>query len=141
MKLKRILSLSIVFLLALTITGCSLFATKQKKMHLTIDSAELSNNAKVFYVMVKPVDKNEFLTDSYDVLYNELFTSVALYRSVIKPGQTLTTDIPVTTSKDFGIYFFFTNPTDRWKLLINQPIPSDYKIKLGVNGITDASVD
>ncbi|ODN42210.1 hypothetical protein [Piscirickettsia litoralis] len=140
MKIKQ-WSFLVVALFALTLTGCSLFTTKQKKIQLTIDSSALSNNAKVFYVMVKATDKNGFLTDSYDTLYNQLFTSATLYRSVIKPGQTLTADIPVTTSKDFGVYFFFTNPTDRWKVLITQPIPDDYTVKLGVNGITDTSAD
>jgi len=86
-------------------------------------------------MLVKEVERVEFLTDSYPCIAKEFFsspkTSSYVLSKVILPGNLYKMKIPrKEDNKCIAIYFLFTDMGEKWKLAVD-PAVDKLEIVLG----------
>jgi hypothetical protein len=88
------------------------------------------------------VNANQFLTDGYDGVAALLFAnppdSSVLASLVLLPGEEQEIKIKRPDKADIGLYCFFTQPGDPWKIKFDQPLGEEYEVALGENTIVEA---
>jgi len=124
-------------MLVLVCSGC---ATSLK---FTIrSSADINNGAPVYFV-VRKVDGQTFLAESYAAVAEKVFQqpvdSSILERKPVFPGQEIVVRIDQISSGQLGLYFLFSEPGGNWRYPLQLPLPQEVVIQLGKNPISQKS--
>ncbi len=97
------------------------------------------NNSKPFYVVIRKVTKTNFLIDDYnkiaEMVYSDPPDESLLGWHVMLPGQKKDINVKKPDNSSIGIYGLFTNPGKNWKIMIDSPLGSKYKIDLLDNNL------
>jgi hypothetical protein len=64
--------------------------------------------------------------------------SSVLASLVLLPGEEQEIKIKRPDKVDIGLYCFFTQPGDPWKIKLDQPLGEEYEVALGENNIVEA---
>jgi hypothetical protein len=64
--------------------------------------------------------------------------SSVLASLVLLPGEEQEIKIKRPDKVDIGLYCFFTEPGDPWKIKLDQPLGEEYAVALGENNILEA---
>lgn len=137
-KIRQI-KLVIFSLLALAfLSSCSYCFDNQETL-LTVENQKNSNHGLPLYMLVKEVEKAEFLTDDYRGITKEIFSplkdSAYIFSDVTMPGDFYKVKFPhPDNNKLLGVYFLFTDPGEEWKFMI-EPRASRVDVLIGENEI------
>ena len=127
------------FTLLLTIGFVSGCGGMGHNVSLKFKPALNANNGKPFYIVIRKVTKTNFLIDGYDeiagMVYSEPQDESLLAWHVMLPGQKEEIKIEKPDNSSIGIYGLFTNPGKNWKIMIDSPLESKYKIDLQNNDL------
>ena len=120
----------------LCLAGASACAPSLK---VRVESAAGSNGGRPFYFMVRSVDANQFLAEDYEGAAGRVFKFPAdpsvLGSETIFPGSPSGLTVDTEDGKDVIVYFFFTQPGQKWKVPLHRPLPSEVVVELGRNQI------
>lgn len=116
--------------------GCS----SSPKMTVAVKTNADTNKGKPFYAVVRSVEQGTYVTDSYEAIAAKVFANPpdpsVLRAEIIYPGSKNEIAVPKTEALPLGVYFLFTSPGERWKVLKPQPLPSTLEIELGANSVS-----
>ena len=133
-KNSRLLLLILIVLAVFFSAGCSSI----KKSKIIIYSDKNANEGKPVCLVIKSVHSNEFRTDSYrkisEAAYSTPVDNTILEKVMLIPGKKKKIKIIQPEKESLGLYCFFSEP-DKWKLLLQRPLKSKYKIKIKENSI------
>ena len=122
--------------------GCGGKHVPPPEIVFIIESESETNQGEPFYCAFRSVNSNQFLTDSYDGVATLLFAnppdSSVLASLVMLPGEEQEIKIKRPEKVDIGLYCFFTEPGDPWKIKLDQPLGEEYAVELGENRILEA---
>ena len=115
------------------LSGCA------TSLRLEVQSSEKTNGGRPLYMMVRAVDSRALLTEDYASASALVFThppdkSVQKVQTVL-PGKPLVLNLPRPEETELALYFFFTQPGDKWRVPLNQPLPSDVVVELGGSNV------
>jgi len=98
-----------------------------------------ANNGKPFYIVIRKVTKTNFLVDSYNevagMVYSDPQDESLLAWQVMLPGQKKEIKVGKPDNLSIGIYGLFTTPGQNWKVMLNSPLESKYKVDLQNNSL------
>lgn len=118
----------------LSLAGCGSTGTS-----VVVTSQEVTNGGRPFYAVVRSVEQATHLTDTYESIAAKVFANPAdpsvLAAQVIYPGVEATVEVQPSETLPLGVYFLFTEPGERWKVLQPKPLPSSMQIDLGVSDV------
>jgi ABC-type Fe3+-hydroxamate transport system substrate-binding protein len=119
--------------LALAAAGCA------TTVRIEVQSNEKTNGGRPLYMMVRTVDSRALLSEDYAQASALVFThppdkSVQKVQTLL-PGKPVTLNVPRPEESELALYFFFTQPGDKWRVPLNQPIPSDVVVELGGSNV------
>jgi hypothetical protein len=122
----------------LALSSFTFFSQENPKVSLEIKTEEVTNGGMPFYVLVKEVEKGEFLNHIYPDILREAFPSngkvAASFSQVVIPGKKCHLEYPrQKPDKPLGIYFLLTQPGEDWKMLVDAT--ETVKIVLRENNI------
>jgi hypothetical protein len=113
--------------------GCS-----STEMTLGITAKGDVNGGRPFYAVVRAVDQGTHVTDTYESIAGKVFANppdpTVIKTAVIYPGVEQQLKFKKPEGLPVGVYFLFTSPSDKWKILRPQPLASA-TIELGANGV------
>ncbi len=123
--------------------GCASKSENEKpiatKTTLQIRTNEDTNHGTPFYVVVKPTDYSQFLTDDYKKVATEAIVGdkdpTKFNTTCFIPGETKTIEVENKDDKPVGVYFIFTHPGEEWKYLTDEKEGRKVKFLLGENEI------
>ncbi|MGD8706947.1 MAG: hypothetical protein PVF10_10760 [Syntrophobacterales bacterium] len=125
--------------------GCGGKHVPPPEITFIIESESETNQGEPFYCAFRSVNANQFLTDGYDGVAALLFTNPpdesVLASLVLLPGEDQEIKIKRPEKVDIGLYCFFTQPGDPWKIKLDQPLGEEYEVALGENNIVEAEKD
>ncbi len=115
--------------------GCSL-ATRRT---LVVDARAHANHDRSFYLVVRSLKSDEFLTDGYQRIAGLVFPSkpdpsVRLVRRV-SPGRRDQVKLTLPDDQPFAVYALFTEPGEAWKVLVSAPLKSRYRVIVDDNRV------
>ncbi len=120
-------------------SGCASSST----MTIRIAPAPETNDGLPFYAVVRTVEQAAYVTDTYDAVASRVFANPAdpsvVRTEVIYPGVEKEIEVEKPKALPLGIYFLFTNPGERWKTSVRQPVPDSVEIELAKNEIQNES--
>jgi len=107
---------------------------------LQIQSADKTNDGRSLYMLVRPVEDEDVVAEPYEAATRRVFARQAVpdgqERHVIIPGQTMTIDLATERKQDVVLYFFFTQPGDRWWLALDKKrLSGEIVVELGINEV------
>jgi predicted component of type VI protein secretion system len=98
-----------------------------------------SNDERPVYILIRKVNKMEFLTENYDRIASRVFASQpdenALAWQILFPGQYEKITIEMPDKTDIGVYALFANPGDNWKMILEKPLKTQYRINVKNNNL------
>jgi predicted component of type VI protein secretion system len=142
--MKFLKFLTPLILLLILLTGCASKSEDEKKPIATktilqIRTNEDTNHGTPFYVVVKPTDYSQFLTDDYKKVATEAMVGdkdpTKFNTTCFIPGETKTIEVENKDDKPVGVYFIFTHPGEEWKYLTDEKEGRKVKFLLGENEI------
>lgn len=130
---------ALAFLLILAgSVGCA--GKKYAYVHMT--SYPDSNNGRPVYVLVRDVEKKNFLVDYYGdiagLIYAGKRDESVLGWVMVEPGKKTELKVVRTEGSEFAIYGMFTEPGDNWKLWVPAPLKKSYRVFIGKNNLWEA---
>jgi hypothetical protein len=95
------------------------------------------NDERPVYIVIRKVNKKNFLTESYDnivdMVYAEPPDESLLSWHILMPGQNEKILVTKPDKLSIGVYVLFTHPGEKWKMLLEKPLKSEYKIDIKKN--------
>ena len=92
------------------------------------------NGGRPVYVLVRSIDESEFLADSYRkisaMVYPNSGDPSVLAVALIWPNRGQRVQVYASKDKAIAVYAMFAAPGDQWKLLLGQPLRTQYLIRL-----------
>lgn len=124
----RASGITIALLAALTClggSGCG--SSKMIKRTIVFRPQQQSNAGRPFYALVRTVEEQDFLTDSYVKVSGLVYPSnkkdeTIVHVALIWPSHDKTVVIEIPKDKAVAIYCLFTNPGSQWKVLLPPPM-------------------
>src|SRR5262245_27754942 len=106
-------------------------------LFLTVRSPNDMNAGRPVGMLVRAVDQQQYVNETYQAAADKVVIKddSVLESQVIYPNVPLTVRVKKPSSKNVGVYFFFTQPGPRWKTLFEIPVPHTAEIKLGQGNI------
>jgi len=136
---KRVFITIVIIVIAACIGGCGKKRIPPPQITFTIKSNEDTNQGRLFYVAIRSVNSNQFLIETYQSAASMIYTDPpdpsVLARQMILPGEKQKIKVVKPDQNQVGLYFFFTDPGDPWRVMIEQPLDDKYKIALDKNRI------
>ncbi len=125
-------------------TGCAINPEDQvPKMTIHIKSGSGVNEGRTFYVVARAVDKQVFLTESYEMVVDKVFANPpsedVLAAVPVIPGVPRELMIKKPEEAGVAVYCLFSEPGERWKMMLSQPLFSEYDLRLRGNLIVDTT--
>lgn len=113
-----------------------------QNMTFVVESKRDTNKGQPFYIVFRSVNVNEFLTQTYQDVAGLIFAKPGdpslLGVQLVIPGKKFEITIEQPAKNSLGVYGFFTEPGDKWKMMIAQPLKKKYLIYLESNGLLRA---
>jgi hypothetical protein len=138
---SRALVVFAMILMAGMLYGCSKGAVKKELITFKIKPDRTINDERPVYLLIRKVNKTEFLTESYNTIADTAFANPpdesVLARLVLLPGQNEKISFTKPDKADLGVYVLFASPGDQWKLLLEKPLKSEYSINLKNNELLE----
>lgn len=124
----------LVSLLWLIGTGA---ACSSDSLYLVVRSPADMNAGRPIRMLVRAVDSQQYVDESYTTVSDKvvLKDDSVLHSAVVYPNVPLKAEIKWPSSKNIAVYFFFTTPGQRWKTLLEMPLPHTADITLGRDNI------
>lgn len=117
-------------LLWLSLSSCAHSEATSVKRRIVFQPGPGTNSGRPVYVLVRTVNENEFLTDSYrrisGLVYPNSGDPSVLKVLLVWPNRAQNVEVEVPKEKSVGIYCIFTKPGDQWKLLLTEPMKPEY---------------
>ncbi|OPY12880.1 MAG: hypothetical protein A4E70_01871 [Syntrophus sp. PtaU1.Bin005] len=141
----RFLSGALTALFLLSLMGCAFLGLKSgaKVDYITLDIAAdaLANEERLAYVVIRRVNKMEFLIDQYETISDMAFArkpnESILAVKMILPGQKQQIKVIKPGKEDIGVYVLFTNPGENWKVILEGPLKKEYRINVKKNEVEE----
>jgi hypothetical protein len=117
-------------LAALLCSACSTLA-------LTVEAPRNLNGDRPVRMLVRAVERGEFLSDSYQHVSDKVVSKdeSVLLSKPIYPGYIHSANVKKPDGKNIAVYFFFTSAGGEWKALLESPLPYSARIVLGAETI------
>ena len=127
-----ILSTLALMMIGGSLSGCGGKPLLQSRVTFSITPDPGINNGQPLYVLIRKVNKKNFLIQDYDeiadLVYADPPDESLLGWQAILPGKKEEIKIETPNESDIGIYALFTRPDENWKLMIQRPLGSKYDI-------------
>lgn len=138
--MKRLIAMMICTAAAMLSAACAGKPMPPQTM-LVVQSDLKTNNGQSFYMLIRSVDTQIFLTESYPDVSNMVF-AIPKDKSVLAavpviPGVEQKVSVKKPEDTPLAIYCLFTEPGDQWKILMSPPLESRYIINLKNNRIIE----
>ena len=108
-------------------------------MRIAVESNRTTNDGRTFYVMVRNVGSETFLTEDYEAVAGMLYprdTDSVLAAQSVFPGKPVELAFEQPVDKDVTVYVFFTKQEgEAWRVALTRPLPSDVILELGTHQI------
>lgn len=133
---------------ALLLLACALGGGCAKPLiRVEISGPPQINQGIPFNLLVRVVSTQQFRSDAYATvaqLIAQRDASVVLSDVVYTPqGRTYRASLQLPPPKEggLGIYFLFTAPTGRWRVLLEPPLPRTLTVRLGPSSILESRAE
>lgn len=138
----EILCLAAAVLILSFIGGCGgKSALKKEFITFRFMPAKTVNDTRPVYLLVRKVNKKEFLTENYNSVADTVFSdpqdASVLGRLMLLPGQEEKIRVEKPDRDEVAVYVFFSQPGEQWKLLLEKPMKSEYRIHVTNNQIVE----
>lgn len=137
----RTLLLFAMVLMAGMFYGCGKGTVKKEMITFQIMPDRTINDEQPVYILIRKVNKTEFLTENYNGIADTVFANPpdesVLARLMLLPGQNEKISVTKPDKDDLGVYAFFARPGDQWKLLLEKPLKSAYKLNVKYNELME----
>lgn len=123
--------------------GCA----KSSLLRIEVSGPPDINKGIPFNLLVRAVSVQQFRSDAYATvaqLVAQRDASVLHSDVVFTPqGQAYRASLSVSPPKEggIGVYFLFTAPTGRWRILLESPLPRTLRVRLGDSSIVASASD
>ena len=121
-------------LMALTwaLVGCA-----EAPRTLIVHPLAHTNHDRHFYLVVRALKEEEFVSDGYQKIASLVFPaaadpSVRLVR-LVRPGRDDKLELALPDGQPYAVYALFTDPGDSWKVLLTPPLAPRYELLLDGN--------
>ena len=104
-----------------------------------------TNGGEPCYIMIRMVNENNFLTDSYEEASKMIFAnppneSILTYDLILPYNyKEIKVNVPDKPTS-LGLYCFFSEHSDKWKVLLPKPLKTKYKFVLEKNKIMQKTI-
>ncbi len=119
--------------------GAKAVPKEQVTFHIVPDASV--NDQQPVYMVIRKVNKKNFLTENYDAIadmvYAEPPDESLLTWSILMPGKNETILVAKPDTLSIGVYVLFTQPGEKWKMLLEKPLGSEYKIDIKNNALEE----
>jgi hypothetical protein len=117
-------------------SGCSLWSTRTLVVHAHADA----NRDRRFYLVVRTLKEEEFVSDGYQRIAGLVFPakadpSVRLVHQVA-PGRDEEVKVSLPGDQPFAVYALFTEPGEEWKVLLPPPLATRYQVSVEGNRVS-----
>jgi len=124
-----------------SLSGCGKSTVKREEVIFNITPDAHVNDDRPVYIVIRKVNKMEFLTDNYDgitdvVCANPPPESLLAWQMLL-PGQKEKIQVFKPEKADIGVYVLFANPGDNWKIILEAPLKKEYNIKVKTNELEE----
>jgi hypothetical protein len=118
-------------LVALFASGCA------HDLVLSVESPRDLNGERPVRMLVRAVDRHEFVTESYGQVAEKVVNrdDTVLLSAPIYPDIIHEAKVKRPSDKSVAVYFFFTSPGAQWKTLLETPLPDGAEIRLTSDSI------
>ncbi len=134
-------SILAVLLLMGSFYGCGPKAVPKEQVTFYITPDESVNDQRPVYLVIRKVNKKNFLTENYDdiadIVYAEPPDESLLGWHILMPGQNEKILVTKPDTLSIGVYILFTQPGEKWKMLLEKPLESEYKITIKKNALEE----
>lgn len=117
--------------------GCGPKAVPKEYVTFYVDPDASVNDQRPVYMVIRKVNKKNFLTENYDyiadMVYAEPPDESLLAWHILMPGQSEKIPVIKPEKLSIGVYVLFTQPGENWKMLLEKPLKSEYKINIKKN--------
>jgi len=138
----------LAFMLAASVFACGSGKTagntspSPSQMTVFVRPDGQANGGRVFYLVVKEVDESQLSKETYEkveamVPQGDLDSDVLGIYAVV-PGQELKIVLRKPPYLSTGFYLLLTEPEDRWRVLVRQPIGNKYNLWIGKDRVSIA---
>jgi hypothetical protein len=136
-----VVSILAVLLLMGSFHGCGSKAVPKEQVTFYITPDESVNDQRPVYLVIRKVNKKNFLTENYDdiadIVYAEPPDESLLGWHILMPGQNEKILVTKPDTLSIGVYVLFTHPGEKWKMLLEKPLESEYKITIKKNALEE----
>ncbi|WP_287043995.1 hypothetical protein, partial [Desulfonatronospira sp. MSAO_Bac3] len=118
------------------LTGCGLRRgdPPPAEMTLRIEPDASANSGRIFYLMVRSTDEEQYLEHTYSHVASKVFGDPAdpdiLGVFPILPGRDEKIDVVQPRQNPVAFYFLFSEQSDDWRHLMPQPLDDTYRISI-----------
>ena len=136
----RILALLII---VGVLCGCAGSKDSVKKEYITlyINPDSSVNSERPVYIVIRKANIKNFLAEEYDAIVDMVHAEppdeTLLAWRILLPGQQEKIEVVKPDKASIGVYVLFTNPGENWKMILEIPLESEYKINLKNNVLED----
>jgi len=133
----------IIAMLVLSVAGVGCARKRYAYVHMT--SYPDSNNGRPVYVMVREVNKSNFLVDYYGDIAELIYADKdkkdesVLGWVMVKPGEKTELKVRRNEGAELAFYGLFTEPGDNWKVWVSAPLKKSYRVYVGKNNLWEAA--
>jgi len=121
--------------------ACSPKPEPREEIAFQIMVPQMANNNTPFYFVASQAPVAQFYMNDYQKVADMTFgqEEKELTKAVLIPGRIQTVRVPIKDPKQpIAAYFLFTNPSEEWKIIFDNPDYRHYKILLGQSEIRQA---
>jgi len=131
-------SVLVILILMGLASGCSgvknMFTPSTYGVTFYFESEPETNDGQPMYVLLRIVNKKDFIIESYDQIANMVFDDSPkqnlLAWQLVIPGETTKVRIDRPEKVLVAVYALFTRPGEKWKVIFGEPFEKKYNIVL-----------
>jgi hypothetical protein len=119
--------------------GPKVIPKEQVTFYIAPDSSV--NDQRPVYIVFRKVNTKSFLTENYDAIADMVYADPPdeslLAWQVLMPGQNEKVLVTKPEKLSIGVYVLFTQPGERWKMLLEKPLEPEYRITIKKNALDE----
>lgn len=106
-------------------------------MKMVVEPSREANEGRPLRMLVRSVDKKTYLEEPYEAVAGKVIAPDAsvLAAEVVFPGRRREIKVKRPKEGAVGVYMMFLRPGQRWKLLLEPPLPSRVRLWVEANRI------
>jgi hypothetical protein len=121
--------------------GCGKSTVKKEQITFNIIPDSSINDERPVYIVIRKVNKMEFLVENYDGISDMVYANPPneslLAWHMLLPGQKEKIQVIKPDKSDIGVYVLFTSPGENWKMILENPLKSEYNINVKNNELEE----